>query len=132
MYWPDPMVQYVSLTRLTYDRGQNSWHSSHGAFRLFTVPGLILGLFDRPHWLCPPWTTLNTNTLNIILILSFTQLFGSQLTVFNIKMFHGHKEKCSKFVFFCDPPPHCNPLLEGKYFFRTKLIFPVSFPVNGK
>ena len=27
MYWPDPMVQYVALTRLTYDRGQFSWHS---------------------------------------------------------------------------------------------------------
>ena len=26
-YWPDPMVQYVALTRLTYDRGQLSWHS---------------------------------------------------------------------------------------------------------
>ena len=24
-------------------------------FRLFTVPGLILGLFDRPHWLSPQW-----------------------------------------------------------------------------
>ena len=64
VYWPDPMVQYVALTRLTYDRGQFSWHSpvrganednSRGAFRLFTVPGLILGLFDRPHWLSPPW-----------------------------------------------------------------------------
>ena len=27
VYWPDPMVQYVALTRLTYDRGQFSWHS---------------------------------------------------------------------------------------------------------
>ena len=68
VYWPDPMtifVQYVALTRLTYDRGQFSWHclvggltnnhdKSHGAFRLFTVPGLILDLFDRPQWLSPP------------------------------------------------------------------------------
>ena len=27
VYWPDPMVHYVALTRLTYDRGQFSWHS---------------------------------------------------------------------------------------------------------
>ena len=27
VYWPDPMVQYVALTRLTYDRDQFSWHS---------------------------------------------------------------------------------------------------------
>ena len=27
VYSPDPMVQYVALTRLTYDRGKFSWHS---------------------------------------------------------------------------------------------------------
>ena len=27
VYWPVPMVQYVALTRLTYYRGQFSWHS---------------------------------------------------------------------------------------------------------
>ena len=27
VYWPDPIVQHVALTRLTYDRGQFSWHS---------------------------------------------------------------------------------------------------------
>ena len=27
VYWPNPIVQYVALTRLTYDRGQFSWHS---------------------------------------------------------------------------------------------------------
>ena len=31
-----------------------NYDNSHGAFRLFTVLGLILGLFDRPHWLSPP------------------------------------------------------------------------------
>jgi len=66
VYWTDPMVQYVALTRLTYDRGnfldivpsrrRATYDNSHGAFsRLFTVPGLILGLFDRAHWLNPPW-----------------------------------------------------------------------------
>ena len=56
-------VQYITLTRLTYDRGQFSWHSPVGWLTLtfpmarsdfFTVVlGLILGLFDRPHWLSP-------------------------------------------------------------------------------
>ena len=30
VYWLDPMVQYVALTKLTYDRGQFSWHSPVG------------------------------------------------------------------------------------------------------
>ena len=34
----------------------------HGAFRLFTVPCLILGLFDRPHWLSPPCKLLVQGT----------------------------------------------------------------------
>jgi len=65
MYWPDPMVQYVALTRLTYDRDQLSSHSPDWGLtkqlpwrvQTFTVPGLILGLFDRPHWLSPPYIT---------------------------------------------------------------------------
>ena len=60
VYWPDPIVQYVALTRITYDRGQFSWHSPVGGLTEttpmarsdFTVPNL--GLFDRPHWLSPP------------------------------------------------------------------------------
>ena len=30
VYWPDPMVQYVALNRLTYDRGQFSWVPREG------------------------------------------------------------------------------------------------------
>ena len=65
VYWPDSIVQYAALTRLTYDRGQFSWHSPVRGLTmttpmarsdfLHTVPGLILGLFHRPHWLSPPW-----------------------------------------------------------------------------
>ena len=63
VYWPDPMVQYVSLTRLTYDRGQFSWHSPVRGLTITTpiarsVPGLILGLFNRPYWLSPPWSII--------------------------------------------------------------------------
>ena len=36
VYWPDPMVQYVTLTRLTYDRGQFSWHSPVGGLTMTT------------------------------------------------------------------------------------------------
>ena len=39
---------------LEQSRRRANYDNSHGAFRLFTVLGLILGLFDRPHWLSPP------------------------------------------------------------------------------
>ena len=39
---------------LAKSRARANYDNSNGAFRLFTVPGLILGLFDRPHWLSPP------------------------------------------------------------------------------
>ena len=39
---------------LAKSRERANYANSHGAFRLFTVPGLILGIFDRPHWLSPP------------------------------------------------------------------------------
>ena len=63
VYWPDPMVQYVDLTRLTYDRGQFSWHSPVRGLTITTpiarsVPGLILDLFNRPYWLSPPWSII--------------------------------------------------------------------------
>ena len=72
VYWPDPMVAwfltiFCTIRRpnqtnirqgsvfLAYSRRRANHDNSHGAFRLFIVPGLILGLFDRPHWLSPPW-----------------------------------------------------------------------------
>ena len=56
LYWPCS-VQYVALTRLTYDSGQFSWHNGLTMTTPMarSVPGLILGLFDRPHWISPPW-----------------------------------------------------------------------------
>ena len=36
VYWPDPMVQYVSLTKLTYVRGQFSCHSPVGGLTMTT------------------------------------------------------------------------------------------------
>ena len=36
VYRPDPMVQYVALNRLTYDRGQFSWHSPVGGLTMTT------------------------------------------------------------------------------------------------
>ena len=36
VYWPHPMVQYVTLTRLTYDRVQFSWHSPVGRLTVTT------------------------------------------------------------------------------------------------
>ena len=30
----------------------------------FSVPGLILGLFDRPHWLSPPWNIQFNHLIN--------------------------------------------------------------------
>ena len=62
VYRPYHMVQYVALTRLTFDRGQFSWHSPVRGLTMTTpmarsdflqYAGLILGLFDRPHWLSP-------------------------------------------------------------------------------
>ena len=77
MYWPDPMrlittwmtifctvhrpnqtnIQQGSIFLAKSCRRAN-YDNSHGAFGLFTVPGLILGLFDRPPWLSPPWLSL--------------------------------------------------------------------------
>ena len=36
VYCPDPMVQYVALTRLTYDRGQFFWHCPVGGLTTTT------------------------------------------------------------------------------------------------
>jgi len=68
VYWSDLMVArsiFCTVRRpnqinirqgtifLALSRQRANYDNSHGAFRLFTVPGLILGLFDRPHWLSP-------------------------------------------------------------------------------
>ena len=45
VYWPDPMVQYVALTRLTYDRGQFSWHSPVGGLTMKTPMASYMGVF---------------------------------------------------------------------------------------
>ena len=41
----------VTLNRSLYPRSKFEFEQD----LLFTVPGLILGLFDRPHWLSSPW-----------------------------------------------------------------------------
>ena len=67
VYWPDPITIFCTVRRfnqtrqgsifLAQSRRRANFDNSHGAFRLFTVPGLIPGLFDRPHyWLSPPCT----------------------------------------------------------------------------
>jgi len=56
VYWPDPMVQYVALTRLTYDRGQFSLYSPVGG--LWKLPLRVHTFYStrpnpRPIWLTP-------------------------------------------------------------------------------
>ena len=52
---------------LAQSRRRANYDNSHGAFRLLTVPGLILGLFDQPHRLSPPCrVNLNSNRTNLL------------------------------------------------------------------
>jgi len=51
VYWPDPMVQFVALTRLIYDRGQFSWHSPVRGLTM-TTPIVRFGFLQ----LSPPWS----------------------------------------------------------------------------
>ena len=48
------VIYQHSIPIVNLNSNRTCYDNSHDAFRLFIVPGLILGLFDRPHWLSPP------------------------------------------------------------------------------
>ena len=53
VYWPDPMVQYVVLTRLTCDRGQFSLHSPVRGLTM-TTPMARSDFLQYPAYLTDP------------------------------------------------------------------------------
>ena len=92
VYWPDPMVaRFFTIFYTVHRPNQNNirqgsiflassrrranYDNSNGEFRHFTVPGLILGLFDRPHWLSPPCMVTSYSIVHCTILKLFQLVF---------------------------------------------------------